>query len=558
MRLHPSHQEPMQRTIFVIVLLVVGAVLTIPFSVLSSARGIAGYLPLHMLFETFAIFMSLLIFVVGWHAHDRKLSGNIVLLACVFLGVGLLNFAHMLSFVGMPDFVTPSGPEKAIYFWLAERSLAALALLAVALLPWRPFASTATRYKLLAAVLAMTAFVYWLVLFHQEKLPHTFIPGQGLTAVKIAWEYAIIALNLAAAFALWVGEGIFVLNDAGVPLFMNPEAERLLGWAAVELRGKDMHLLIHAQKPDGTPLPEFGCGILGVLRDGNAHRASDDVFVRKDGSLMPVSFVASPIARDGKVAAVVVAFQDISQRKRAERSLLESREQLRELSAHLQTVREEERTRIARELHDELGQMLTGVKLDAKWLGNRLSGAQPEVTGKIGAMTQLIDGTLDAMRRVAADLRPTMLDDLGLVAAVEWLAEDFGERTGISTRLEIDVGEGLHDELGEECELDAEVSTAAFRIVQECLTNAARHAHAEQVLVLLECHNGKLVLMVSDNGKGISRAGKGKSRSLGIVGMRERVYGVGGKFYLFSIPGEGTTVLSIIPIRMANHAEEAQ
>lgn len=194
----------MQRTIFIVVLLAIGAVLTIPFSVLSSARGIAGYLPLHMLFETFAIVISMLIFAVGWHAHSRNLPGNIVLLACAFLGVGLINFAHMLSFTGMPDFVTPSDPGKAINFWLAERSLAALALLAVAALPWRPFVSATTRYKLLAAVLVATACVYWLVLFHQEALPHTFIPGQGLTAIKIAWEYAIIALNIAAAFMLWM------------------------------------------------------------------------------------------------------------------------------------------------------------------------------------------------------------------------------------------------------------------------------------------------------------------------------------------------------------------
>jgi PAS domain S-box-containing protein len=200
MRLHSSHQEPMRRTLAVVALLATSAALTLPFSALPGARGIAGYLPLHMLLETFAIFMAMLIFAVGRHAHDRKLPGNIILLACAFLGAALLNFAHMLSFTGMPDFVTPGGPEKAIYFWLAERSLAALALLAAALLPWRPFASA--RYRLLAAALAMTAFVYWLVLFHQEKLPRAFIPGQGLSALMIASEYAIIALDLAAAIVL--------------------------------------------------------------------------------------------------------------------------------------------------------------------------------------------------------------------------------------------------------------------------------------------------------------------------------------------------------------------
>lgn len=345
-----------------------------------------------------------------------------------------------------------------------------------------------------------------------------------------------------------LGEGIFVLNSEGRLVFMNPEAERLLGWTARELRGEDMHRLIHSQKQDGSPLPESCCGVLGVLRSGGVCRTEDDAFLRKGGSLMPVSFVASAIMENGKAVASVVAFQDISRRKQAERDLLESREQLRELLSYSQTVREEERTRIARELHDELGQMLTGVKLDATWLATRLSGEQPDVMNKIVSMSKLLDETLDAMRRVAADLRPMMLDDLGLTAALEWLVEDFGERTGIDIRLEMDMEEAPYRHQDEEG-LDAKVSTAAFRIVQECLTNAARHAQTEQVAVSLECRDGKLLLMVSDNGKGMD-LGNGKGcKSLGIIGMRERAHSLRGDFHLFSTPGGGTTVLAIIPVK---------
>jgi len=204
MKLHPDHMKPMRRMAIVVALLAIGAMLALPFSVISSMHGVAGYLPLHMLFETLAIVVSMLVFAVGWHAHNRNLHGHIVLLACAFLGVGLLDFAHMLSYAGMPDFVTPSNPEKAIDFWLVARSLAAVALLAVAVMPWRPFVSAATRYVLFASVLTSTAFAYWLILFHQDEIPHTFIPGQGLTQFKIASEYAIIALNLVAALALWV------------------------------------------------------------------------------------------------------------------------------------------------------------------------------------------------------------------------------------------------------------------------------------------------------------------------------------------------------------------
>lgn len=202
MRLHPSHLDSMRRIVILVALLATGMV-WMAFFTATSMRNIAGYLPLHMLLETSAIVVSMLIFAVGWHAYHRKLPGNIVLLACAFFGVGLLGFAHMLSYDGMPDFVTPSGPEKAIGFWLAERSLAAVALLAAVIMPWRPFVSAATHYKLLMAVIAATIFAYWLMLNHQDKLPCTFIPGQGLTAIKIAWEYAIIALNLVAAFVLW-------------------------------------------------------------------------------------------------------------------------------------------------------------------------------------------------------------------------------------------------------------------------------------------------------------------------------------------------------------------
>ena len=344
-----------------------------------------------------------------------------------------------------------------------------------------------------------------------------------------------------------LGEGIYVMNNDGELLFMNPEAERLLGWKEQELFGQNIHKIIHSQKPDGTPLPESCCGVLGVLGDGNVYKTDDDVFVRKDGSLMPVSFVATAIMEDGKVVAAVTAFQDISQRKQAELDLLESQRQLRLLSSYLQSVREEERTRIARELHDELGQMLTGVKLDAMWLASRLSGEQPGIVGKVASMSQLIDETLDAVRRVAADLRPVMLDDLGLVAAVEWLVEEFGKRTGIIIQFEMDVEERQCKCQGAD-RLNTEVATAVFRIVQECLTNISRHAEAEHVLISLDCHNDKLMLLLSDDGKGIAVANEGKHNSYGVIGMRERAHSLGGTLHLLSIPGGGTTVVAIIPI----------
>ncbi|MDO8812983.1 MAG: PAS domain S-box protein [Gallionella sp.] len=355
-----------------------------------------------------------------------------------------------------------------------------------------------------------------------------------------------------------LGEGLIVLNNEGELLFMNPEAERLLGWSERELSGCNVHEVIHSQRRDGTDLPESDCGVLGVLKKGGAFKTENDVFWRKDGLPISVSIIATAIMENGQAVASVVAFQDISQRKQAERELLESREQLRELSAHQLSVREEERTRIARELHDELGQMLTGVKLDAMWLASRLSGEQPSIVDKVASMSKLIDETLDAMRRVAADLRPVMLDDLGLEAAIEWLSEEFGKHSGLAVQLELDVERGQRGYQGEDCDLDSDVTTAIFRIVQECLTNIARHAEAEHVLISLDCHDGKLMLLLSDDGKGIPATGNEIRKSYGIVGMRERAHNLGGTLHLLSIPGEGTTVVAIIPVKPIGFAGATQ
>jgi len=201
--LHPSHRPSMRRTGFIVGLLALGVALAWALPAPPGARSIAGYLPLHSLLETLSIVIAALVFAVGWNAYSGKLPGNIVLLSCVFLGVALLDFSHVLSFKGMPDYVTPSDVEKSINFWLLARALAAAVMLVIAIVPWRPFTSAATRYVLLAAVTAATVAVHWLLLFHQDLFPHTFIAGQGLTAFKINSEYVIIALNLATASVLW-------------------------------------------------------------------------------------------------------------------------------------------------------------------------------------------------------------------------------------------------------------------------------------------------------------------------------------------------------------------
>jgi len=165
-------------------------------------RGTSAYLPLHTLLEMVAIVIAMMVFAVGWNSQDSNLSGNLVLLACIFFAVGWLDFSHALSYEGMPDFVTSSNAEKAINFWLAARFMAALALLGIAVRSWRPIGSAMMRYLLMGAGIVVVLFVNWLVLFHSEAIPHTFVPGQGLTPLKLTLEHLLIALNAITALLL--------------------------------------------------------------------------------------------------------------------------------------------------------------------------------------------------------------------------------------------------------------------------------------------------------------------------------------------------------------------
>jgi len=200
--IHVSHRRNLRQIMLGLVLLGLIQLISWMTPVPESLNGIASFLPLHTLFETVAIVIAMLVFAVGWNSHSRTLSGNIVLLACVFFAVGWLDFSHTLSYKGMPDFVTPSDPEKGLDFWLAARFIASLALLFVTLRPWKPFTSAATRYVLMGAGVVVILFANWLVLFHQNLIPRTFIPGQGLTQLKINLEYLFITLNIITALVL--------------------------------------------------------------------------------------------------------------------------------------------------------------------------------------------------------------------------------------------------------------------------------------------------------------------------------------------------------------------
>jgi len=229
---------------------------------------------------------------------------------------------------------------------------------------------------------------------------------------------------------------------------------------------------------------------------------------------------------------------EIEERKQAEIKLMHSHEQLQNLSAHLQSIREEERTNIAREIHDELGQSLTALKIDIFWLYKQLPENNTVLLQKSETMLNLINALILTVQRISEKLRPGLLDDLCLAAAIEWQAEEFQKRTGIECKTTIDP---------EDLNMERELATAVFRIFQEALTNVSRHAKATEVRVVLKEDLEKLLLIVQDNGKGITKKQISDSKAYGLIGMRERSLFCGGEVKISGLPGKGTRVALTIP-----------
>jgi signal transduction histidine kinase len=250
---------------------------------------------------------------------------------------------------------------------------------------------------------------------------------------------------------------------------------------------------------------------------------------------------------DGELGQLAKNFDEMAialEQRQAERELAEmelkrSQELFRNLSTHLQVVREEERTRIARKIHDDMGQALTALKIDLTWLNKKLTDAQPLIREKLQSMVTLINETIETVHNLSEDLRPGILDDFGLSAAIEWQAEEFQKRTGIECRINL---------ASDESNLSKEKSTNLFRIVQESLTNVIRHANATKVEINLSEKDGILLLEVADNGKGITKAAVTNPKSFGLIGIKERVHSLGGEVDISGTPNAGTRLKVKMPI----------
>ncbi|WP_295502046.1 PAS domain S-box protein [Limnohabitans sp. Rim8] len=365
------------------------------------------------------------------------------------------------------------------------------------------------------------------------------------------------------------GEGVFGVDLDGLCVFINPAGARMIGLEPEQVLGQNMHVLTHHSHGDGTHYPMEDCPIYNAFRQGQPCRIDSEVFWRAGGSSFPVEYSSYPVFDQGQVRGAVVTFVDITERKQAQDALhqakteLEQRvsertqaletalQQLRELAAWSEAVREEERTRIAREVHDELGSLLVALKMDVGWLDKRLSeqeqraaveaqAMREKMRGKCHNMSRLIENAVVNVGRIITDLRPSILDHQGLWDALAWQAQEFVQSAEQELKWCMDVNV--------QRVLPEPMAMAVFRIFQEMLSNVGRHARARTVDVDIVEREGWLHLSVEDDGCGAEAKVFESAQAYGIMGMRERARHFGGVIDVDSQPGRGTRMRLSMPL----------
>jgi PAS domain S-box-containing protein len=366
------------------------------------------------------------------------------------------------------------------------------------------------------------------------------------------------------------GEGIFGIDLDGHCMFINRAGARMLGFEPPEVLGHNMHELTHHSHADGSHYPDTECPIFNAFRKGLPCRLDTEVFWRRDRTSFAVEYSSYPIMDGAQVRGAVITFVDITERKRAKDALQKAKDelelrvaertrelsaalgQLRELAAYSETVREEERTRIAREVHDELGSMLVALKMDVNWLDKRLSEQQQRdleaaqamrdrMRAKCQNMSRLIESAVDNVGRIITDLRPSILDHQGLWAALEWQAHEFAQ----SGELELD----WHMQTAPGVELPEPCAMAVFRIFQEMLSNVGRHARATRLVIRIDADARSLLFTVQDNGCGAPAEAFDAPTAYGVMGMRERARHFGGYLNIVSEIGQGSIFRLMLPLR---------
>lgn len=365
------------------------------------------------------------------------------------------------------------------------------------------------------------------------------------------------------------GEGIFGIDMYGLCTFINRAGARMLGREPTEVLGCNMHELTHHSHPDGSTYPAHACPIFNAFRQGLPCRIDTEVFWHREHYPFAVEYSSYPLMDGVTVRGAVVTFVDITKRKRAADALqratneLELRVsertqelsvalgQLRELSAYSEKVREDERTRIAREVHDELGSLLVALKMDVNWMDKRLSEQQQRapheaeamrerLRSKCQNMSHMIESAVENVGRIITDLRPSILDHQGLWAALEWQAHEFAQSAELMLDWDMQGTEGVT--------LPEPVAMAVFRIFQEMLSNVGRHARASELILRIEVEGAALTISVQDNGCGAAAQSFEAPTAYGVMGMRERARHFGGKLNISSQIGLGSLFILRMPL----------
>ncbi len=365
------------------------------------------------------------------------------------------------------------------------------------------------------------------------------------------------------------GEGVFGIDLDGHCTFINRAGAHMLGFEPAEVLGRNMHELTHHSHADGSHYPDTDCPIFNAFRQGLPCRIDTEVFWRRDRSAFAVEYSSHPVLDCAQVRGAVITFVDITDRKRAADALQKAKDelelrvaertrelsvalgQLRELAAYSEGVREDERTRIAREVHDELGSLLVALKMDVNWLDKRLSEQQSReaqaaqamrerMRSKCQNMSRLIENAVDNVGRIITDLRPSILDHQGLWAALEWQAHEFVQSAELALDWRMNV-EGA-------TELPEPAAMAVFRIFQEMLSNVGRHAQASRVEVRIEATAAQLDVMVRDDGRGAAPEAFEAATAYGVMGMRERARHFGGLIHIESQLGQGSAFHLHMPL----------
>ena len=341
-----------------------------------------------------------------------------------------------------------------------------------------------------------------------------------------------------------VMDAIVAVDAQMTILLFNPAAEQMFGYHASEAMGQSLDMLIPARfrRQHLSHVDHFVGPGQALPRTVVPQR--DIVGLRADGTEFPIESTFSKSVVDGQLQLTAV-LRDATQKRKAEMELRDANSQLRQLSNSLTQVREQERTRISRELHDDLGQQLTGLKLSLSWFGNRLKEGRETAAQNVDDMRHQLDAAIASVRRIAAELRPRVLDDLDFAEALTWQTREFTRHSGLDVTLNLEGAAQVKDN---------DAATALFRIVQEALTNVVRYAQASAVRIALKQIDANIVLSIHDNGVGfdssVHRTG------VGLVGMRERCTAIGGHFGIVSQAHQGTTIVVSVPLKYVQAKEE--